>query len=353
MTNNNDPGDISSDSFDGFSLARARDYFRLAGNLFKADLRNADGAVLSFDKDTIGRYFVHRNSASFVMFNEQTKEITVLSDPTYDPLDWPENVTPIWDKVALGGSYLTGFNWAIDKENESGASLYDRVLSEIDRLIIDEGAETINFSGYSRGGGMGIAFVARAVAQDNLHERIRFGDLYTFGAPHIGDAEFAARFNEMSKRIGLNVWRVENDADPVPLATEWIRNVPVGHLARVTMAAVDSDKTRIQIDPQRAYVSGDLSRRFAQAIWNATGFGNEDEAALGHLDYGDALEHVGEVRRDPVLAFERTADPSASQGPSAPPVIPDIGTQPRFAGWGSGCGTPSLSPFTAPAGYGV
>lgn len=331
-----------------FSLDKAKHYFEFARVMFAIDLKGwdnalicipdrvvADGVPVYRKSNTCGKYLINGNSASLIIHEKGSKEVTVLFDPSDCYRDWIDNLTPYFKDIAIGGSVLAGFHRAIMRRGENDAPLHDRVIDELNRLHKDEGVTRINFSGYSRGGGMATAFIAEAVEHDRLHERFEFGDFYSYGAPYIGNAQFARKFGKLAQECGLNLWRIETDGDPVPRLTSWL-NSPVGNLALITKHRGNPFQTHIHAffdeppgegNPQRQakpFQSGDISRIFGEAQIRRTG--------LGHQHYSWSLWQAVAVTHHQIPADTRRKGHSVMSE-----IVPrhEIATLPAKAGGGN------------------
>jgi len=148
--------------------------------------------------------------------------------------EWLNNVRSIKDikvsKDLLFGAYIaSGFYYPIfstygQKLKSEPIVLIQSAISDLS--LTGTSRAVIHVTGHSLGGAYGSLSYGQLVYKGISTDKAFLGDLYTFGAPRVGEKDFAEPFRDAVKESSGSTWRIVNKGDIVArvpaLLVKWI-----------------------------------------------------------------------------------------------------------------------------------
>jgi hypothetical protein len=116
--------------------------------------------------------------------------------------------SPGWGTIHTG--FLNGMRSLDDMEG--GESL---LMTKLKELTGDDPDVGIWLTGHSLGGALATIMAARILDEADHGVKYNLKGLYTYGSPRVGNAEFAAKFNELAAARGVQVVRFRKGDDVV------------------------------------------------------------------------------------------------------------------------------------------
>ncbi|EKF38210.1 lipase, putative, partial [Trypanosoma cruzi marinkellei] len=154
---------------------------------------------------------VEHNTQAFVGVNKST--IVVSFRGTRGTINWLYNLeflfVPYIREGCVGCFVHTGFNCELQ-------SLWVKMRKYLRKLVGKKGIERILITGHSLGGAMATIAAANLVSQNHLFSHGLKILLYTFGAPRVGNMQFADWLLASFCRGGHESYRVTHKRDVVP-----------------------------------------------------------------------------------------------------------------------------------------
>jgi triacylglycerol lipase len=144
------------------------------------------------------RFLEKGNTQAYLIANDQRIVLIFRGTEPTSPKDWLTN-TKLPLTEALGGKVHEGF-W------QDWQEVKDLVLEQVTRLR--DRHQELWITGHSLGGSLATLAALTLVTQDQSVQGV-----YTFGAPRVGDADFAANYNQ---QLQAKTLRLVNHRDMVP-----------------------------------------------------------------------------------------------------------------------------------------
>lgn len=163
------------------------------------------------------------NTTCVIAYDDKENTATVSFDPTFQKRDYIDNFFRGHKDHSLGGE-VHGGNYSDLIKNHQTPNLPGDYMSEtIAGVLYDHSSKndaplTVNFTGFSRGGGLAVLEAGQLIAQGVFDDpqSIKMGAVYTFGTMAVGDHAFIEKFNEKTQELGGKVFTIELQGDKNP-----------------------------------------------------------------------------------------------------------------------------------------
>ena len=199
-----------------------------------------DNKSIAFNLTELSEIATRRVSCRVGYWQSNTRaSVIVAFRGTSTGSEWLNNAHPaVWQKVspATVGKIHRGFSNSFEE-------IWDDVAKCIDVLVQKHRSELLTsyangqsmpiiFTGHSRGGALAVLAGLRGLTTFLLPVGV-----YTFGAPRVGDTEFAKLFTDVFAQSGSIHWRFECVGDPVPVFPFALEGTHTGKLVMLDPAS--------------------------------------------------------------------------------------------------------------------
>ncbi len=163
------------------------------------------------------------NTTCVIAYDEEKNSATVSFDPTFQKRDYVDNFFRGHEDHSLGGEVHGGSYSDLIKDHDTPTLPGDNLSETIAGVLYDHSSKndeplTVNFAGFSRGGGLAVLEAGELMANGVFDDPqiIKMGSVYTFGAMAVGNHEFIEKFNEKTQELGGKVFAIEVQGDKNP-----------------------------------------------------------------------------------------------------------------------------------------
>lgn len=164
------------------------------------------------------------NTTCVMAYNPQDHSVTVSFDPTFTKGDVWDNSRAIPSKAhSLGGAVHRGNYSDLIKDHKNESLPGDNMIDVIGSVLYDYESKqdkplTVNFTGFSKGGGQAIMAAGELISAGLFDDRenMKIGDIYTFGTLASVDQNYADTFEKHVNELGGHAYTVELQGDKNP-----------------------------------------------------------------------------------------------------------------------------------------
>lgn len=170
------------------------------------------------DKDNIQVLQV-KNTTCVMVYNPKDNSLTLAFDPTFNKRDYMDNFFRSPTDHPLGGEVHSG-NFKNIIEDHGNPNLPQGNMVDMIKAVAHDyqsrsGAPlTVNFTGFSQGGGQAVLVAGALMADDFFDsDTMKLGKVYNFGALAVGDEQFNKAFEDKAAQLGGRVYSIEIQGD--------------------------------------------------------------------------------------------------------------------------------------------